>query len=361
MAAPHAPDADAEAEAFAALAERFRPQLHLHCYRLVGSVDDADDLVQDTLLRAWRSRATFQGRANFGTWLYRIATNACLNALTRSPRRRRLPQSVVTPVTASTHASEAREEPPWAPDAHWLQPYPDNRLDLVAASLAAESQPETAALTRESVELAYLAALQQLPPRQRAVLILREVLDWSARETAEALETSVAAVHSAHQRARGTLRAHHVISPPLTTTNRWPSTTPARTEPTDAERRALQAFIAAWEAADTPRLVALLCEDARWAMPPAALWFDGRAAIERLYTLYPIDLHGRTFKLVPVGANRQPAAAAYVKSKGESDFVFTALHVLRVDLSGAIAEVITFGPTLCGAFDLPRILPGALC
>ena len=185
VAAPLDADANAESDAFAALAERYRPRLHLHCYRMLGSVEDADDLVQDTFLRAWRRRASFEGHSHLGTWLYRIATNACLNALRRSPRRRILPQSIVAPVTASTEASEARQDPPWAPEVAWLQPYPDTRLDLVAASLAAESQPETAALTRESVELAFLLALQQLPPRQRAVLILREVLVWSARETAE--------------------------------------------------------------------------------------------------------------------------------------------------------------------------------
>src|SRR5207245_7152813 len=182
--------------AFTLLAERYRRQLQVHCYRMLGSFDDAEDLVQETLLRAWRGRASFEGRSLLRTWLYRIATNACLNALERAPRRV-LPQDVVQPVSATTDTSEARAEPPYAPEVPWLQPYPDSRLEPPAAS---ETEPEASVLSRETIELAFLAALQHLPPRQRATLILRDVLDWSAREPASLLEPSDPAVNSGPQR-----------------------------------------------------------------------------------------------------------------------------------------------------------------
>jgi RNA polymerase sigma-70 factor, ECF subfamily len=327
--------------AFTALAERYRRQLHVHCYRMLGSFEDAEDLVQETFLRAWRGRAGFEGRSLFRTWLYRIATNACLNALERAPRRV-LPQDVAPPVTAATDASEARAQPAWAPEVPWLQPYPDSLLEPVAPS---ESEPEASAVSRETIELAFLAALQHLPPRQRAVLILRDVLDWSARDTATLLETSVASVNSAHQRARATMRQR--------ATGRTEAA--PRAMPTEQERAALQAFMQAWERADSDKLVALLREDARWAMPPAPLWFDGRAAIARLYQLFPIGWQGREFRMLPTAANRQPAAACYLRPHGESAFRFSALHVLRIE-AGDIAEVTTFSPELCRAFGLPATL-----
>ena len=279
--------------AFVTLAERYRRQLHVHCYRMVGSIDDAEDMVQETFLRAWRARAGFEGRSLIRTWLYRIATNACLSALERAPRRV-MPQDVAPPVTADTDASEARAQPTWAPEIPWLQPYPDNLLEPAAPT---EEEPEAAAVSRETIELVFLAALQHLPPRQRAILILRDILDWSAKETASVLDTSVASVNSAHQRARATMRA-------MQPTGRAAEIPPAT--PTDQERTTLHTFMQAWECADAQRMTALLREDARWAMPPARLWFDGRAAIVRLYELFPIDWHGRAFRMVPTAANRQP-------------------------------------------------------
>jgi len=328
--------------AFTALVERYRPQLRVHCYRMLGSVDDSEDLVQETLLRAWRGRASFDGRSLLRTWLYRIATNACLNALERAPRRV-MPQDVAPPVTAATDASKARDRPAFAPEIRWLQPYPDSLLEPAAP---AETEPEATVVSRESIELVFLAALQHLPSRQRAILILRDLLDWSARETAELLEMSVASVNSAHQRARATMRARLPAS--------RAGTAPALA-PTDEERTVLQTFMDAWEQADTGRMTALLREDARWAMPPAPLWFDRRPAIIRLYELFPIDWQGRSFHMLPTAANRQPAAAAYVREQGESTFHLSALHVLRID-AGEIAEVTTFGPELCRAFGLPATL-----
>jgi RNA polymerase sigma-70 factor (ECF subfamily) len=334
-----------DADAFAALVEPLRRGLHLHCYRMLGSYDDAEDLVQETLLRAWRGRSSFEGRAQFRTWLYRIATNACLNALERAPRRV-LPQDVVAPVTASTDASHARSSPPTALEVPWLQPYPDRRLE---PSAPVASQPEDATVARETIELTFLAALQHLPPRQRAVLILRDVLDWSATETAGLVEASVASVNSAHQRARATMRAR---LGPAADQPRVPSTSASASLD---ERQALEAFMAAWEDADTDRMTALLSEDAVWAMPPAPLWFDGLDAIRRLYELFPIDWQGRRFRMVAVAANRQPAAAAYLSPDGRAPFALTGLHVLRVR-GGRIAEVTTFGPSLLRAFELPPTL-----
>jgi RNA polymerase sigma-70 factor, ECF subfamily len=322
--------------AFAATVERYRPQLRVHCYRMLGSFDDAEDLVQETFLRAWRARASFEGRALVRTWLYRIATNACLNALERAPRRV-LPQDISRPVTVDTDASEARTQPAWAPEVPWLQPYPDRLLEPAAP---ADAEPEARLISRESIELIFLSALQHLPPRQRAVLLLRDALDWSARETADLLDTSVTSVNSAHQRARATMRARQ--RPSLAAN--------------EAEQATLHAFMQAWERADAQHLTALLREDARWAMPPAPLWFDGRAAIARLFELFPIDWQGRAFRVLATGANRQPAAACYLRAAGETSFHLTALHVLRVE-GGQIAEVTTFSPELCHGFDLPPSLP----
>jgi RNA polymerase sigma-70 factor (ECF subfamily) len=305
---------------------------------MLGSFDDAEDMVQETLLRAWRARASFEGRAQFGTWLYRIATNACLNALERAPRRV-LPQDVAAAITASTDSGRARSEPPRALDVPWLQPYPDSRLELAAPP---ESQPETAAVARESIELAFLAALQHLTPRQRAVLVLRDVLDWSAAETAALVESSVASVNSAHQRARAAMRAR---------TGRDDAARASGSE--ERERATLQAFMRAWEEADTAAMTSLLRDDVRWAMPPAPLWFDGLEAVRLLYALFPIDWHGRAFKMLASAANRQPAAAAYLSADGKAPFEFTGLHVLRMDPRGRIAEVTTFGPELCRHCELP--------
>jgi RNA polymerase sigma-70 factor (ECF subfamily) len=328
--------------AFTALVEPYRARLQVHCYRMLGSVDDAEDLVQETLLRAWRSRASFEGRSQLSTWLFRIATNACLNALERAPRRV-LPQDVARPVTASTDASEARATPPWAPEIPWLQPIPDTWLQLVAPS---ETEPEAMLVARETIELVFLAALQHLPPRQRAILILRDVLDWSARETASQLDMSVASVNSAHQRARATMRARRPAGRSEVT---------PRAKPSEPERAILQTFMEAWERADSALLTSLLREDARWAMPPAPLWFEGRAAIELLYRLFPIDWQGREFRMLATAANRQPAAAAYMRQAGESSFRGAGIHVLRIE-GDQIAEITTFSPELCRAFGLSPTL-----
>jgi RNA polymerase sigma-70 factor (ECF subfamily) len=325
-------------QAFATLAQRYRHQLHVHCYRMVGSFDEAEDLVQETLLRAWRGRASFEGRSSMRTWLYRIATNACLNSLERLPRRV-LPQDVAAPVTGNTDPSEARDEPPWAPELPWLQPYPDHLL------AAADAEPDTVAVSRETIELAYLAALQHLPARQRAILILRDALGWSAGEVAGMLEQSTASVNSAHQRARSTMRSQ------LPKGRETWAAVPARSE---SEQSTLRQFMEAWERADAAKLTSLLREDARWAMPPAPLWFDGRAAIELLFRLYPPSASGE-FRTLATAANYQPALAAYLRRPGEAAFHLSGVQVLRVE-EGAIAEVISFDRVLCTHFDLPQTI-----
>jgi RNA polymerase sigma-70 factor (ECF subfamily) len=330
-----------DADAFATLCEPYRRRLHVHCYRLLGSFGEAEDLVQETFLRAWRARETYAGRASFATWLYRIATNACLNVLERAPRRV-LPPDVAAPVIAGFAAENARPTPPVANEIPWLEPYPDHLLEPTAAPA---SEPEAQLASRETIGLAFLTALQSLPPRQRAVLILCDVLGWSAQEAAAQLELSLAAVTSALQRAHTTVRAQPTFDPEGL----------AVTKPeTPRERELLHGFMAAVTGSDTALLVRLLSEDARWAMPPAPLWFDGRAAIAQLLQLYPFSRNG-SFKAVATAANRQPAAAVYLRRPDQTEHHFAGVHVLRVD-GGAIREITTFGATLCAAFGLPATL-----
>ncbi|NVB79908.1 MAG: sigma-70 family RNA polymerase sigma factor [Kofleriaceae bacterium] len=313
--------------AFTAELETHRRMLRVHCYRMTGSFDEAEDLVQETFLRAWRSRASFEGRAQLATWLYRIATNVCLDALEKRPARV-LPQDVVRAVAPD---DEPRATPPLRPELPWLQPFPDRLLD-----------PETLTSSRQSVELAFLAALQHLPPRQRAILILCDVLGWSAKEVAEMIEGTVASVTSALQRAHETMRTHAPVG-----RSEWTPLAP----PSDAERELLARYMAAWERGDSAGLTALLRDDVRWAMPPAALWFEGRAMVETLFANYPMTFHGH-HRYVAVGANAQLAAAGYIRPHGASEFHFAGITLLRVE-GGQIAEITSFSAALCKGFELP--------
>jgi RNA polymerase sigma-70 factor (ECF subfamily) len=322
--------------AFTALAERYRRQLHVHCYRMVGSLEDAEDLVQDTLLRAWRGRSGFEGRSLFRTWLYRIATNACLNALTRAPRR-------VLPPDLAPAAAGAPAEPLSGTEIPWLQPYPDRLLEPEAPS---ETEPEAAVVSRETFELAYLAAIQHLPPRQRAVLILRDALDWSAKETAALLETSVASVNSALQRARETLRARLPAG-----RLDWARAS----DPTEAERAVLQRYMDCHEQADTAALAALLREDVRLTMPPVPSWYEGREAIVALISGCFEPEFGH-LRCVPTRANTQPAVAWYLRRPGDSEHRALTIDVLRIE-DEKIAEITAFVfPDLFPAFGLPPTL-----
>jgi RNA polymerase sigma-70 factor (ECF subfamily) len=288
----------------------------------------------------------------------------------------------VAPAAVFDPSAEVRSEPPWAPELPWLQPFPDALLEPVAPR---ESEPDEVVVTRETIELAYLVAIQHLPPRQRAILLLRDVLGWSAAETAELLETSVASVNSALQRARSTMRSQQQLRShgQQAHSNQEPHQSGKRRvqpkivrgddlligttgqeligtagqqhiRPTQQEQAVLRRFMDAWEQADTNLLIQLLREDARMAMPPAPLWFDGRVSIAKLFELFPIDWQG-DFRLVATSANRQPAAAAYLRKHGEATFGLTALLVLRIE-AGAIAEIMTFAPSLVHGFDLPAVL-----
>ena len=321
MSRPSATSTTAGDEAgFGELVQRHRRELHLHCYRMTGSFDEAEDLVQETFLRAWRKRDSFEGGPGFRAWLYRIATNACLDAL-RSSRRR--------PSTVPSFA-----------EVPWLQPYPDRLLDELAPS---DTQPDAVVVARETIELTYLAVIQLLPPRQRAVLILRDVLDWSAAEAAAMLEMSVAAANSALQRARATLRRRLPGRP-----SEW-----SGSEPSQEERLLLEAFIDAHERADAAAAAVLARDDIRVTMPPHPWCFDGLEAIR------PMLEEGLTgpgeWRLVPTWANRQPTAASYLKAPGDTEFRAFKLDVLRVE-GGRIAEITTFGATLFPAFGLPATL-----
>jgi RNA polymerase sigma-70 factor, ECF subfamily len=323
-----------EQAAFAAQCEEHRRMLRVHCYRMTGSVDDAEDMVQETFLRAWRAREGFDGRSRLSTWLFRIATNVCLDALEHR-RPRVLPQDVVRAVAPD---DEPRATPPLAPELPWIQPFPDGLLD-----------PEALAASRESIELAFLAALQHLPPRQRALLLLCDVVGWSAKEAAELVDLTVPAVTSALQRAHATMRERV----PSGRTD-WAPLAP----PTDDERALLARYMAAWERDDPAALIQLLREDVRWAMPPAALWFLGRAAVEQLFSSYPMRFHGE-HHFVATGANRQLAAAGYMRPHGAADFRFSGIHLLRVE-GDQIAEITSFSAALCRGFELPMIFSPAV-
>jgi RNA polymerase sigma-70 factor (ECF subfamily) len=322
--------------AFAALAERYRRELQVHCYRMLGSFQDAEDMVQETLLRAWRSRAQFQGRSSFRAWLYRIATNACLDALAHSSRRV-LPHQIAP--ASDPHTGSAP-----SPDLEiaWLQPYPDRLLDEVAAS---DARPDALVVAKETIELAFLATIQLLPPRQRAVLILRDVLGWSAKETASLLETTVASANSALQRARATLKQHLPA--------RRLEWVPA-SEPTDEERAVLQRYMDATERAEADELAELLAEDVRCSMPPTPSWLQGRDDVMTAMVQGLAPEFGR-WRLLPTWANRQPAAACYLRRPGEVEYRAFAIDVLRVE-DGKVMEITTFPADLFPAFGLPATI-----
>jgi RNA polymerase sigma-70 factor, ECF subfamily len=330
---PGGPPADSD---FAARFERHRRELRVHCYRMLGSLDESEDLVQETFLRAWRARDSFvdHGPASFRAWLYKIATNACLDVLRGRPAR-------VTPEQVAPAADPTKPPAPPA-DLPWLQPFPDRLLEPAAAP---EEEPGAVVVARETIELAFLAAIQHLPPRQRAALILRDVLGWSAKDTASLLEVSVAAANSALQRARGTMQ------------ERLPERTEWSREvaPTEEERELMRLYMEAHERADSDGLAALLREDALLTMPPHPTWFDGRDAI--MVAMRPaFTPEFGSLRSVAVAANTQPAIAHYLRGPGETEHRALALDVLRIE-DGRIAEISSFpSPGLFEAFGLPAVL-----
>ena len=317
--------------AFASLVGRYRRELQVHCYRMVGSFEDSEDLVQETFLRAWRKRESFQGRSTFRTWLYSIATNACLDAIARRPAR-------------AAHAETAAVGPGPPSEIPWLQPYPDELLEGIPAG---DDEPDVAVVGRETIELAFLVAIQHLPPRQRAVLILRDVLDWSAKETASLLNASVASVNSALQRARGTLKEH--------LPERRLEWAPGA-DPTEGERRLLERYMDANDRGDAAALTDLLTEDVRFTMPPDPTVVVGLEAVVRYWVEGGFgESSWGELRTVLTRANRQPAVANYLRRPGESEYRALALDVLRIE-EGRIVEVTAFGPEVFPAFGLPATL-----
>jgi RNA polymerase sigma-70 factor (ECF subfamily) len=313
-------------DAFGILIAPYLRELHVHCYRMLGSVHDAEDALQEALLRAWRHLGGFDGRGSVRGWLYRIATNRCLTARSRA--------------AAAAPALSPAPPPPNALDVEVtaLQPYPDEWL----RELAGPGDPAVGYEVRESVQLAFLTVIQLLPPRQRAVLLLRDVLGFSAAETAQILQASPAAVTSALQRARAALQAYRASG------RLRPASAPAP----GAERALADRFTAAWHAGDIPALVAVLAEDCLLTMPPAPLAYRGRQAIGSFFARVPAGGDLTAIWLVPARANVQPAVAAYLRD-GAAARAY-GIMVLTVH-AGLVGEITGFAdPSLFPLFGLPR-------
>jgi RNA polymerase sigma-70 factor (ECF subfamily) len=324
---------EGDQDAYRGLVERHGAELHAHCYRMLGSLHDAEDALQETLLRAWRGLPRLSRRQSLRNWLYRIATNVCLDALAN--RRARM-----LPVDQSGWSDPADHGEPLAEDT-WIEPYPDGELgDGYAA-------PEARFEQREAVELAFVAALQHLPARQRAVLILREVLGFSAREVAGTMDTTVASVNSSLQRARATVD------------KRLPEPSQQATVRSLGDRRVrrlVERFSDAFEHGDVDTILSMLSEDATFAMPPYAGWCRGRQAIAASW-LMP-SLPAAELRYLPASANGQPALAAYRWSDRRDGYLPVALDVLTLR-GTAITDVVAFRNTgLFERFGLPAALAG---
>ena len=324
-----------DGDAFRELTDPYRGELQLHCYRILGSVQDAEDMVQETLLAAWRGLDRFEERASMRTWLYKIATNRCLNALRDTGRR---PQRA-----GQSWPGGAAPEPTRRAEPLWLEPYPDALLDDLPDTAPG---PEARYEAREALALAFMAGLQRLPPRQRAVLVLRDVLGYPAAQAADMLETSEVSTNSALQRARATLGAQF----PAASRDRAPAPRSPR------ERELVSRFVDAFEAADVGKLVDLLTNDAWLTMPPEPLEYQGHAAIAQFYV-------SRTWwgvqpaRLVPTRANNQPAFGYYLRDPQAS--VARAHGLVVLTLAGdKICAITRFGDnSLFPHFGLPRSLP----
>jgi RNA polymerase sigma-70 factor, ECF subfamily len=315
--------------AFAELAERYRGELQVHCYRILGSFEESEDLVQETFLRAWRRRESFAGRSTFRAWLYAIATNACLDALKKRPR---------------LASAQAGARP--LGEVAWLQPYPDRLLEGIASE---EDGPDAAVVAKETIELAFIAAIQLLPAKQRVALIARDVLGWSAAETAALLDVSVAAANSALQRARATMK------------ERLPRRRLEWTrgqDPSREERELLERYVEATERGDAAAMVELMREDAFFAMPPEAEWEVGNQAIVDAWVKggFGSDEFGH-LRCVLTRVNAQPAVAVYHRGPDDAEYRPFAIDVLRLE-GGKVADVIAFSldEPLRAALDLPTKL-----
>ena len=325
--------AEGDEEAFRELTDPYRRELQFHAYRILGSMQDAEDALQETMLGAWRGLSRFEERASVRSWLYRIATNRCLDALRDAARR-----------------PPAAPDPPFAPPAPtrfaeptWLEPYPDSLLeDIIDTSPGPDARYET----REAVELAFIAALQQLPPRQRSVLVLRDVLGFHAPEVADMLSTSQDSVKSALKRARATLER----------LNASPGSGTAPPPNSPSERELVQRFSEAWVADDIDRVVALLTDNASASMPPSPLEYQGRAAIAGFLWAIARWRAGRRYRLIPTRANTQPAFGCYRDDPHAQIAHATGLLVLSLD-GNRIAAITNFIDSgVLSRFGLPRTL-----
>ena len=314
-------------DAFSKTVQPYLRELHVHCYRMAGSVDEADDLVQETMLRAWRHRDTYQGRAQVRTWLYRIATNACLDRISaRSPRGE----------------SSTSEGVPSYSCLPWMQPYPDTLLDRVPVI---GPHAEAQVVARETIELAFLAIIQLLPAKQRAVLLLRDVLEFSAVETADILDDSVPAVNSALQRARGTLEKRR----------REFTTTVSGESASFDEAVLLQSLMDAQQSGDVDKIVGLLRSDVQMTLFPECVTWEGRDAVAAQHYKLMTQSDGQV-RSIAIAANRQPAVAIYVRRSNDTVFRAWAVVVLAV-LGGKFREIATFAsPEMFERFNLPLML-----
>ena len=318
-------------DAFRRIAEDHHAELHAHCYRMLGSLQDAEDALQDTLLRAWRGLPAFEGRSALRSWLYKIATNACLAAIARRPKR-------VLPVDYGPPTAPQVDPGKPLVESVWVEPYPDETLGLADGYAAPEARYEQ----REAVELAFIAALQHLPATQRAVLILREVLGFSAREVAESLETTVASVNSALQRARSSVEDRLPAQSQQAT---------LRSLGDERLRELVEAYVDAWQRGDVDALRELLAEDAVFSMPPWASWWRGRetiAGFAKAAVEFCAEAH-----TVPTRANAQPAVAYYSRDGETGRYTPSAIDVLTLEGS-RIKEISAFvTPEIFSRLNLP--------
>jgi RNA polymerase sigma-70 factor (ECF subfamily) len=336
MTAAKPPSSEPADRTFAERAEPFRRELKVHCYRMVGSLHEADDLVQETYLRAWKNFDRFDGRGTFRAWLYRIATNACLDAIAARKNRQR----VLRDERIIANAEMPKGIP--AMDVAWLEPFPDSDIESVADEA---SNPEARYASREAVQLAFVAIIQQLPPRQRAAFLLCDVMGWSAEETASLVGGSVASVNSELQRGRETLAKNYPAG-----------RAPSAAKPSAAQQSLLERYLHAWERLDLDAFAALLKEDATYTMPPLPQWFRGRAAIREFFATAFGIYSG--YRMIPTSANGQPAFAGYSRPRTDTASPWTAhsIHVLTLE-NDEIAELTLFvkpdAPRLFQAFELP--------
>jgi len=322
-------------DAFRELVAPYRGELHAHCYRMLGSVQDAEDALQDALLRAWRGLDGFEERSSLRSWLYRVTTNSAIDLLNRRPKRV-LPFEHGPAWDPSDPMGEAITEPVW------LEPYPDELLDTGQPIVGPAARYEL----RESVELAFGAALQHLPARQRAVLILRDALGFSAKEVAQALDTTVASVTSALQRARSSIQERLPDESQQATMRRLGD---------PAIRNLINAYVSAWEAGDVDGIVQLLTDDIRIEMPPIPTWYHGREAAARFLAEIAFTGDGRSVKLIPTWASGQIAFGSYRVEPGATDFTPYVLQVLRLR-GDEISEIHGFLEEDHTAYGLPARL-----